>query len=194
MRIKVLSGGRKSIELPLSDAELNFQMKRIGIEEIVPVCRLVEASEKDNPLCKFEGQTVKMDEVNFFAKRLDCFTEYERKVLYSYVTDYGVGTMQDLINLTFSMKGLSLITDFSDVEQVGKRLYLDEFIAIPEEEKQQTNFIKFAEKTFKESRVEVLPYGVFVEHGFEMQEVYNGKTFPEYFASDEIVAAIEVQN
>ena len=57
MRIKVLSGGRKSIELPLSDAELNFQMKRIGIEEIVPVCRLVEASEKDNPLCKFEGQT-----------------------------------------------------------------------------------------------------------------------------------------
>lgn len=27
MRIKVLSGGRKSIELPLSDAELNFQMK-----------------------------------------------------------------------------------------------------------------------------------------------------------------------
>lgn len=79
MRIKVLSGGRKSIELPLSDAELNFQMKRIGIEETVPVCRLVEASEKDNPLCKFEGQTVNMDEVNFFAKRMDCLTEYERK-------------------------------------------------------------------------------------------------------------------
>lgn len=79
MRIKVLSGGRKSIELSLSDAELNFQMKRIGIEEIVPVCRLVEASENGNPLCKFEGQTVKMDEVNFFAKRLDCLTEYERK-------------------------------------------------------------------------------------------------------------------
>ncbi len=91
---------------------------------------------------------------------MDCLTEYERKVLYSYVTDYGVGTMQDLINLTFSMKGLSLITDFSDAEQVGKRLYLDEFIAMSEEEKQQTNFIKFAEKTFKESRVEVLPYGV----------------------------------
>ena len=50
MRIKVLSGGRKSIELPLSDAELNFQMRRIGIEETVPMCRLVEVSEKDNPL------------------------------------------------------------------------------------------------------------------------------------------------
>ena len=37
MRIKVLSGGRKNIELSLSDAELNFQMRRIGIEETVPM-------------------------------------------------------------------------------------------------------------------------------------------------------------
>ena len=44
MRIKVLSGGRRNIELPLSDAELNLQMRRIGIEEIVPMCRLVAVS------------------------------------------------------------------------------------------------------------------------------------------------------
>lgn len=158
MRIKVLSGGRKSIELSLSDAELNFQMRRIGIEETVPMCRLVEVSEKDNPLHLLEGQTVNMDEVNFFAKRMDSLTEYERKVLSAYANDYGVGTMQDLINLTFSMKGLSLLTDFSDVKQVGERLYLDEFLGMSEEEKEQTNFIEFAEKTLKESRVEVLPY------------------------------------
>ena len=111
MRIKVLSGGRKSIELPLSDAELNFQMRRIGIEETVPMCRLVEVSEKDNPLQRFEGQTVNMDEVNFFAKRMESLTEYERKVLSEYAEDYGVAVMQDLINLTFSMKGLSLLTN-----------------------------------------------------------------------------------
>ena len=67
MRIKVLSGGRKNIEMPLSDAELNLQMRQIGIEETVPMCRLVDVSEKDNPLHRFEGQTVNMDEVNFFA-------------------------------------------------------------------------------------------------------------------------------
>ena len=62
-------------------------------------------------------------------------TEYERKVLSAYAEDYGVATMQDLINLTFSMKGLSLLTDFSDARQVGERLYLDEFLGISEEEK-----------------------------------------------------------
>lgn len=104
MRIKLLSGGRKNIELPLSDAELNFQMRRIGIEETVPMCRIMEVSEQDNPLNRLEGQTVNMDEVNFFAKRMESLTEYERKVLSVYVEDYGVGTMQDLINLTFSVK------------------------------------------------------------------------------------------
>ena len=119
MRIKVLSGGRKSIELPLSDAELNFQMRRIGIEETVPMCRLVEVSEKDNPLQRFEGQTVNMDEVNFFAKRLESLTEYERKVLSAYAEDYGVAAMQDLINLTFSMKGLSLLQIFQMPDRSG---------------------------------------------------------------------------
>lgn len=42
--------------------------------------------------------------------------------------------------------------------------------------------------------MEVLPYGVFVEHGFEMLEVYNGKTFPAFVASEETVAVVEVQN
>jgi len=191
MRIKVLSGGRKNIELSLSDAELNFQMRRIGIEETVPMCRLVEVSEKDNPLHRFEGQTVNMDEVNFFAKRMESLTEYERKVLSAYAEDYGVATMKDLINLTFSMKGLSLLTDFSDASQVGVRLYTDEFSEIPEE---QMDFTEFAKNALKESNVKVLPYGVLVDHGFELLEVYNGKTFPKFIVSEETVVVVEVHN
>ena len=102
-----------------------------------------------------------MDEVNFFAKRMDSLTEYERKVLSANANDYGVGTMQDLINLTFSMKGLSLLTDFTDARQVGVRLYLDEFLGMSEEEKEQTNFIEFAEKTLKESVVRQIKRGCF---------------------------------
>lgn len=68
-------------------------------------------------------------------------TEYERKVLSAYAEDYGVATMQDLINLTFSMKGLSLLTDFSDARQVGERLYFDEFLGISEEEKRRPTLL-----------------------------------------------------
>lgn len=194
MRIRVLNVGRHVVELPVSDAELTLRMKEIGIEDIIPVCRMAEVLEKDNPLQRFAGQALNMDEVNFFARRMESLTEYERKVLSAYVSEHGVADMRDMINLTFSMQGLSLITDFSDGEQVGKRLYLDEVLAASETEMQEKNFLEFAEKTLKESRVEVLPYGVFVEHGFQMKEMYNGKTFPCYVYSESTVAVVELQN
>lgn len=191
MKITILNGGHRSIELPLSDEELNFQMRQMGIRETIPKGKLVKVSEKDNPLQKLEGQFLNMDEVYFFARRMEHLTEYERKVLAVYANDCDVSTIKDLINLTFSMKGLSLLTDFSDASQVGVRLYTDEFSEIPEE---QMDFTEFAKNALKESNVKVLPYGVLVDHGFELVEVYNGKTFPKFIVSEETVVVVEVQN
>lgn len=194
MRIRVLNNGKHVLELPVSDAELTLWMKEVNIEDTVPICRMTEVLERDNPLQRFAGQSLNMDEVNFFAKRMESLTKYEQKVLATYVNERDVSGMQDMINLTYSMQGLSLITDFSDGDQVGKRLYLDEVLAAPEMEMKEKNFLEFAEKIFREGRVEVLPYGVFVEHGFQMQEVYNGKTFPCYVHSESTVAVVELQN
>lgn len=191
MKITILNGGHRSIELPLSDEELNFQMRQMGIRETIPKGKLVKVSEKDNPLQKLEGQFLNMDEVYFFARRMEHLTEYERKVLAVYVNDCDVSTIKDLINLTFSMKGLSLLTDFSDASQVGVRLYTDEFSEIPEE---QMDFTEFAKNALKESNVKVLPYGVLVDHGFGLLEVYNGKTFPKFIVPEETVVVVEVQN
>lgn len=191
MKITILNGGHRSIELPFSDEELNFQMRQMGIRETIPKGKLVKVSEKDNPLQKLEGQFLNMDEVYFFARRMEHLTEYERKVLAVYVNDCDVSTIKDLINLTFSMKGLSLLTDFSDASQVGVRLYTDEFSEIPEE---QMDFTEFAKNALKESNVKVLPYGVLVDHGFELLEVYNGKTFPKFIVPEETVVVVEVQN
>lgn len=194
MRIKVLNNRQNFLKFPMTDAELNLEMRRLGIKETVPMCKIVDVLEDNNLMNLLKGEIVNMDEVNFLARRLGSLSAYERNVLSIYTDSNCIATMKDLINLTYSTQGLSLITDFSEPEQVGKRLYMDEMLAMSEEEEKHVNFIRFAEKTFKENLSEVMPYGVFVEHGFQLQEVYNGKTFPEYFYSDVIVAAIEVQN
>jgi hypothetical protein len=195
MKIRITNGmNRRDVELPMSDSELTLHMKQIGVDESIPQCKLIEVRDKANPLAPFIGQIVNLDEVNFLAKRMESLTDYERNVMDAYVTERGVEEIKDLINLTFSLKGLSLITDFSDGEQVGKRLYLDEFLGMSEEESRQINFTEFAEKTFAEQFCKNLPYGVWVEHGFEMQEVYNGRTFPLYCYDSDKVAALEIQN
>ena len=103
--------------------------------------------------------------------------------------------IKDLINLTYSMKGLSLITDFSDAQQVGKRLYMDENTAVSEEESKHINFAEYGEKALAEGGCRILPYGVLVVHGFEMQQIYNGRTFHEYlYDADKTVAVLEMKN
>lgn len=195
MIIKILyANNRLTIDLPMSDLDLNNQMKTIGSERIIPWCKLISVMDENNPLHCLEGHAVNLDEVNYFAKRMESFSGYERSVMNAYVDEHGLESMKDLINLTFNVHGISLITDFSSAEQVGRRLYLDEFLGMSEEESRDINFIEFAEKTFQEDTVKVLPYGVYVEHGFQMPEIYHGKTFPEYIYSDKIVISLEIKN
>lgn len=183
------------IELPCSDAEMSYRMRKNGVTDVSPTVRVLKVMDGNTILNSLKGQTVNMDEVNFFVKRMESLTVYEQDVMTAYVSESGIGEIKDLINLTYSLNGLTLITDFSDTTKVGRRLYLDEFMGISAEEEEKINFVEFADKALKESNLKVLPYGVMVEHGFSMQEVYNGKTFPEYIHEpDKVVATLELQN
>lgn len=196
MKVRVSgNAGCRDMELPVEDAELAWLAERIGGGSGNLWCTLKKAWGERNPLRRLTGQEINMDELNFFAKRLDSFTAYERSVLEAYAYEQGTETMKDLINLTYSMKGLSLITDFSDAQQVGKRLYMDENTAVSEEESRHINFAEYGEKALAEGECRILPYGVLVVHGFEMQQIYNGRTFPEYlYDADKTVAVLEMKN
>ncbi len=183
------------IELPIADSELAFRMNRSGITDIIPRCKLLEVSEENNPLKQCVGDFVNLDEVNFFAKRWESLTEYEQQVLNTFAIHKGISDVKGLINLTYSLQGLSVITELSNVEAVGKRLYMDKYLGMSSEDENNINFIEYADQVFREQKVEAFPYGLLVENGFEMQTVYNGKTFPEYiYNSDRVVAVVEVSN
>lgn len=196
MRIRVSGNGKfRDVELPVEDAVLAWEMGQLGNDNGNLYCTLEMTWGDRNPLQRLTGQNINMDEINFFAKRLDSFTDYEQSVPETYVYERKMETVKDLINLTYSMKGLSLLTDFSNPVQVGKRLYMDEFLGISEEESRQINFMEYGQKVLSEGDCKILPYGVFIEHGFEMQEVYNGRTFPEYWQDiNKTVAVLKVKN
>ena len=122
-------------------------------------------------------------------------TEYEKRVVGVYSSETGMREMKQLINLTYSLQGLSLITDLTDGNRVGLRLYLDRHLAISEEEKSRMDFNAYAQKIFSEGKCKFLPHGILVDQGFQMEEVYNGKTFPEYIdRPDETVAVLSLGN
>ena len=131
MKIRAKNGEQTvDITLPATDMDIQYCMKRIGIEDIVPVCCISEVRDEPSYFGFLKGQTVNMDELNFLARRLDGMTEYEKRVVGVYSSETGIREMKQLINLTYSLQGLSLITDLTDGNRVGLRLYLDRHLAI----------------------------------------------------------------
>ena len=196
MKIRAKNGGQTvDITLPATDMDMQYCMKCIGIEDIVPVCCISEVWDEPSYFGFLKDQTVSMDELNFLARRLDGMTEYEKRVVGVYSSETGMREMKQLINLTYSLQGLSLITDLTDGNRVGLRLYLDRHLAISEEEKSRMDFNAYAQKIFSEGKCKFLPHGILVDQGFHMEEVYNGKTFPEYIdRPDETVAVLSLEN
>ena len=196
MKIRAKNGEQTiDITLPATDMDMQYCMKCIGIEDIVPVCCISEVWDEPYYFGFLKGQTISMDELNFFARRLDGMTEYEKRVVGVYSSETGMREMKQLINLTYSLQGLSLITDLTDGNRVGLRLYLDRHLAISEEEKSRMDFNAYAQKIFSEGKCKFLPHGILVDQGFHMEEVYNGKTFPEYIdRPDETVAVLSLGN
>ena len=160
MKIRAKNGGQTvDITLPATDMDMQYCMKCIGIEDIVPVCCISEVWDEPSYFGFLKGQTVSMDELNY------------------------------------SLQGLSLLTDLTDGNRVGLRLYLDRHLAISEEEKSRMDFNAYAQKIFSEGKCKFLPHGILVDQGFQMEEVYNGKTFPEYIdRPDETVAVLSLGN
>ena len=124
MKIRAKNGGQTvDITLPATDMDMQYCMKCIGIEDIVPVCCISEVWDEPSYFGFLKGQTVSMDELNFLARRLDGMTEYEKRVVGVYSSETGIREMKQLINLTYSLQGLSLLTDLTDGNRVGLRLY-----------------------------------------------------------------------
>lgn len=195
MKIRAKNGEQTiDITLPATDMDMQYCMKCIGIEDIVPVCCISEVWDEPSYFGFLKGQTVSMDELNFLARRLDGMTEYEKRVVGVYSSETGIREMKQLINLTYSLQGLSLLTDLTDGNRVGLRLYLDRHLAISEE-KSKMDFNAYAQKIFSEGKCKFLPHGILVDQGFQMEEVYNGKTFPEYIdRPDETVSVLSLEN
>ena len=76
-------------------------------------------------LKRLEGKPVNIDELDYLAKRLDSFCYAQEGAQFQgAAVSYNYSDMTDLINLTFSCQQVTVITDFSDLEQVGRDHYM----------------------------------------------------------------------
>ena len=156
-----------------------------------PQARDCVADEIQSPIPALkclEGSKVNVDELDYLAKRLDSFADSELAQFQGMVYKLGTSDMTDLINLTFCCQQATVITDFSDLEQIGRDHYLNLHGGCASvEELKQLDGTETAMLLISEHRGTITPYGVVYDNGMRMEQLYDGCHFPDYKYSDSLI-------
>ncbi|SHJ76038.1 protein of unknown function [Hathewaya proteolytica DSM 3090] len=139
-----------------------------------------------------KGKECNIDELNFLFKRMDSFDTKERKVFFASAFAENPKAIAELINLSFNTHCYSLVSDFNNLETIGKDLYLSEKQAVAVKELDELDGETFAMEIIKNNpNFRITPYGVLYKNINEQEQIYNGKQFPLYHWK-ETVATIQL--
>jgi len=113
---------------------------------------------------------------------MDSFDTKERKVFFASAFAENTETIAELINLSFNTHCYSLVSDFNNLETVGKNLYLSEKQAVATRELEELDGGSFAIEVIKNNpNSRITPYGVLYKNSNEPERIYNGKQLPLYY-------------
>ena len=150
----------------------------------------VEEIEGSVPSLKcLEGRKINVDELDYLVKRLDSFSDGELAQFQGMAVKMDLSDMTDLINLTFCCQQATVITDFSDLEQIGQDHYMNlNGGCASMEELEQLDGVETALLLISENEGAVTPYGVVYDNGMQLNQVYQGRNFPAYLYEDSLLA------
>lgn len=178
---------------PCEEDKLSKICKEFGIKLSKGInCVIVDSNDRDF-IGLVKDYNCNVDELSFLTKRLDSLDAREKNTFYASAVATSTKTMADLINLTYNTHCYSVISDFSNLNEVGKAVYLNEAGGASAKELEELDGRTIVEDLMKFSPLKkVTTYGVVYQNRNEPELVYDGKYFPCYYWKDEI-ATIELK-
>ena len=178
--------GVATIPFPIPKKEYAHVMEMLAQLEVGdPLkrdCQLIDIDGWPTVLKRLCGKTINVEELDYLAKRLDSFDVNEAAQYQGTVFEHDLQDMTDLINQTFCCQQATVITDFSNLEEVGKEHYLTHRGgSCPMEDFKQIDGVETAMLLLDSGEGKVTPYGVVYDNLMKMENLYDGIHFPEYY-------------
>ena len=178
--------GQFTVPLPIPHNQYDGIMEALNAmdmgDPLARDCQMDEILGEYPILKRLEGKPVNIDELDYLAKRLDSSDINEAAKFQAMTVKWGLFEMTDLINLTFWCQQARIITDFSDLEDIGRRHYMPlnggscstEELERLDARKAALDLILNSESTC------VTPYGVVYDNDMKLEHHYDGQHFPCY--------------
>ncbi len=177
--------GQVTVPLPISGKEYDAlieALESLGVGDALRQdCRVVKLTSDYGILERLEGHSVNVDELDYLAKRLGSFCAGENAKFQAMAHKLYLTDIKDFIDLTFCCQQATVITDFSDLEQIGK----EHMLALnggmmPMDQYQAVDGRKEALQLIQGRQGTITPFGVVYDNGMELEQVYDGRHFPGF--------------
>ena len=135
-----------------------------------------------------EMLTVNVEELNYLAKRLDSFDTGEAAQFQAMAHKLELFELKDLINLTFCCQQATVITDFSDLDAVGRDHYMNlHGGSASVDELNKLDGEETARQLIESGNGTITPYGVVYDNGMKLEQIYDGRFFPCYYYEPNVI-------
>ena len=177
--------GQATIPLPLAQDQYEDCVELLEKLEIGSAtkqdCKVLEISSAFPVLKRMEMLTVNLDELDYLAKRLASFDVGEAAQFQAMAHKLELFELKDLINLTFCCQQATVITDFTNLEAIGRDHYMNLHGGCAStQELEDLDGAETARLLIDSGAGEVTPYGVVYDNGMKLEQYYDGQHFPAY--------------
>lgn len=180
--------GVVTVPFPIPKEEYDHILELLEPMEIGdPIRRDCGISELDSFYTVLDRMSglVNLDELDYLAKRLESFDDYEAAQFQTMAAKLNLTDMTDLINLTFCCQQATVITDFSNLERIGKDHYMIlQGGCCSTKELEELDGVETAMLLISDNKGEITPYGVVYDNGMKLERLYDGVHFPDYLYAD----------
>ncbi len=177
--------GQTTIPFPIPNEEYDQTIEMLEAlkmgDALRQDCRVDGLDSRYSVLNRLVGKSVNVDELDYLSKRLDSFDAGENLQFQAMAHKLHISNIKDFINLTFCCQQATVITNFSDLEKIGK----DHMMTLnggmmPLAEYQAVDGRKEALQLIQSGRGTVTPFGVVYDNDMVLEECYNGHQFPAF--------------
>ena len=144
-------------------------------------------------LVRMTGTMANVDELDWLGKQLESFDRYELLQFNAAVERFGLSAADELIDLSFCARDVTVVSDFNDLELVGKRHYLTVHGACDSEELENLDGKETALALISGQPGYVTRYGVVYDNGIKLEQAYDRKHLPQSWMAENSILELKIR-
>jgi len=190
--------GSLTISFPIPEERYEnviFALKNLQIgDERKQDCCIDSIRAPDCPaLCRMSGTLANVDELDWLGRKLESFDQYELLQVSAAAERFGLCSADELIDLSFCARDVTVVSDFNDLELVGKRHYLTVQGACDPKELENLDGKETALALISGQPGYVTRYGVVYDNGIKLEQAYDRKHLPPIWMAANSILELKIR-